>query len=151
MMNGRKDVVAGHRMAVQFARLLRINRVRSVNDVALHDQLADVVQVAGDGDAFDLFLAPAHVARDYLAVFSDALGMALGVLVLDIDRRGKRAHGVTINSAQVLVQSPVLFGSLRYLLQQTVRMNTDADVADHRRNDLKIILSKSLGRCFVSE
>src|SRR6266853_2926978 len=84
--DGQEDFVARHRMTVQLARLLGVNPVRRVDDVALDDEFADVVQIASDGDAFYLLVAPTHLARDDLAVLADALRVSLRIFVLAINR-----------------------------------------------------------------
>src|SRR5205085_9526809 len=126
------------RMAVQLGGLLRVNLVRCVDDVAVNDELADVVQVAGDGDSFDLLLAPTHLARDDFAVLADALGVPLRVLVLAVNRRGEGAHGVLVDALQAVVEPPVLFGAALDLAQQAVVVQADADVSAERAYELAV-------------
>ena len=122
VVDGPKYFVPGSRVAVQFRRLLRVNLVWGVDDVAVNDELADVVQVACDGDAFDLFLAPTHLARDDLAVLADALRVPLRVLVLAVNGDGEGAHGVFVNRLQVFVELSILFGASLDLAEQSVIM-----------------------------
>src|SRR6266446_3629340 len=117
MMNGKKNLVPGSRVAIQFLRLLGVDSVRRIDDVSLNDQFAHIVKIAGDGDTFDLFLAPAHFARDDFTVLPYPFGMTLRVLVFDIDGGGKSAHRVAIDGTQVFVVPAILFGSLFDLFQ----------------------------------
>ena len=91
---GREDFVTGRRVAVQLRGLLGVDAVGRVDDVAVDDELADVVEVAADGDGLDLLVVPAHLARDDLAVLADALRVTLRVLVLAVDGGGEGAHRV---------------------------------------------------------
>src|SRR4051812_11966747 len=96
-------------MSIQFRRLLGVDAVGRVDDVAVNDELAYIVKVSGNRDAFDLLLAPAHLSRDYLAVLAHALRVPLGVLVLAINRRRERAYGVAVDGLQVFVEPTILF------------------------------------------
>src|SRR6266850_148744 len=118
-------------MTIEFAGLLRIDLVRSVYDSALHGQLANVVQIAGDRNSLYFVLAPTQLARNDLAVFPDTFRVPLRVGIFDVDGRGESAHGVAVDGAQVLIESLILFGSLLHFSQQTVRVNADADVPHH--------------------
>ena len=66
------------------------------------------MQVTGDGDAFNLLVAPAHFARDDFAVLADAYRMALRVSILDIDGRGKGLHRLFIDFSQTIIEPLVL-------------------------------------------
>src|ERR1051326_6494038 len=117
-IDGRKNLESRRRMTVELARVLRIDVVRRVDDVAIDDQLADIVQVTGNLNSLDLFFTPTHLARDDLAVLPNTLRVTLRVLVLDIDRRGERSHRVAIDRAQLFVQPSILF---RAIYRDTVR------------------------------
>ena len=68
--------------------------------------------------------------------FPDAHGMALGVSVFDIDRRGKGVHRLFVDRAQAVVQTLVLVRLVFHFLQQTMTVNADADVARQRAENL---------------
>ena len=90
-------------MLVQFFRFFGVDAVGRVYDVALDDQLADVVQVAGNGDSFNPVFAPAQLPGNDFTVAADPFGVALGVLVFDIDGRGKSAHRVFVDFPQAVI------------------------------------------------
>src|SRR6185295_4798735 len=73
MADRREDLVAGVGMSIQLVRVLGIDVVRRVDDVAIDDQLADVVQVTRDLNTLNLFFTPTQLARDDLAVTTDTL------------------------------------------------------------------------------
>ena len=85
--------------------------------------------IVGDGYPFDLFFAPAHLARDDFAVLADALRVPLRVLVLAVNRRSEGAHGVLVDVLQVFVEPPVLFGPALDFAEQAMVVEADADVA----------------------
>src|ERR1044072_6585870 len=68
--------------------------------------------------------------------------MALRVLVFDIDRSGESSHGIAINRAKLVIQPAILFRALGQLLEQTMRMNADTDVTDHRAYRLEVVVGK---------
>src|SRR5215213_1453114 len=77
--------------------------------------------------------------------------MALRVLVFDIDCRGKGPYRVPINRAQLVVQPFVLFGALSDLFEQAMRVNTDADVPDHRTDRVEVLVRKLFAAGFSSK
>src|ERR1044072_2392760 len=142
MIDRREDFVSRCRVSIQFTRVLRIDVVRRVDDVAIDDQLADVVQVTGDLNSLDFLFTPTHLTRDDLTVLTNAFRVTLRVLVLDVDRRRESPDGIAIDRAQLFVQSSILFCALRYLFEQTMRVNPDADVPHHRTNRFEIFFRK---------
>src|SRR5215213_1453362 len=77
--------------------------------------------------------------------------MALRVFIFDIDRRRESPHRVAIDRTQILVQLAILFRALGQLLEQTVRVNTDADVTGHRPNRLEVVVRKLFAARLPSE
>src|SRR2546423_1832546 len=144
VFDGAQDFVAGHGVAVQLRRLLGVNRVGGVDDVAVNDELADIVQVAGDGYALDLLLAPAHLARDDLAVLADALRVPLRVLVLAVNGDGEGAHGVFVDRLQVFVELSVLLGAALDLAEQPVVVQAHPDVTAQRAYDLLVFRAERI-------
>src|ERR1043165_378402 len=142
MVDRRENLVTRRRMPVQLARILCVDVVRRVDDVAIDDQLADVVQVTGNLNSLDFFFTPTQLARDDLAVLADAFRVTLRVLVLDVDRRRERAHRVAIDRAQVFIQPAILFRALGQLFEQTMRVNADADVPHHRADRFEVVAGK---------
>ncbi len=98
------------------------------------------MQVAGDLDPLNRFFTPTHFPRDDLAVSAHAFRVALCVFVFDVDRCGERPDSVAIDRAQLIVQPSILFCALGHLFEQTMRVNTDADVTNHRANCFEVIL-----------
>src|SRR5215212_424038 len=129
-------------MPVQLARVLRIDMVRRVDDVAIDDELADVVQVTRNLNSFNLLFTPPHLARDDLAVTADTFRVALRVLILDVDRGGEGPHGVAIDRTQLVIQPAILFRALGQLLEQTMRVNADTNVPGHRADRLEVVVGK---------
>src|SRR5436853_3839753 len=99
MIDGREDFVTRRRMAIEIIRKLGVDVIRRVDDVAIDNQFADIVQVTGDLNSLNLVFTPTHLARDDLAVSADALRMSLRVLVLDIDGRGESSDRIAIDRA----------------------------------------------------
>src|SRR6266850_2261609 len=118
-------------MTIEFAGLLRIDLVRGVYDSALHGQLANVVQIAGDGNSLNFVLAPTQLARNDLAVFPDAFRVSLRVGIFDVDSRGESAHSVAVDGTQVLIEPLILFGSLLHFSEQTMCVNAYAYMPHH--------------------
>ena len=99
-----------------------------IDDIPVDDEFADVVQVTGDGDALHLLIIPSHFAGDDLAVFTDALRVALRVLIFTVNGGREGAYGITINRAEIIVEAAVLLRALLDLGEQAMIMNADAVV-----------------------
>src|SRR5205085_1503504 len=144
------DFVARCRMAIQLAGLFGVNSIGRVYDVAVNHELAHIVQVTGNRNAFDFLFAPAHLARDDLAIFSNALGMTLRVLILDVNRSGERAYSVFVDSAQAIVQTAILFRAMLYLFQKSVSMYANAYVTSHSADDFTVIRREAFTASFAA-
>ncbi len=70
MTDRRKDFVPGGRVPAHLFRILCIETFGRVDDVEIHNQFADVVQITRDGDTFDCVIGPTHFARDDFSVLA---------------------------------------------------------------------------------
>src|SRR2546423_10022428 len=77
--------------------------------------------------------------------------MPLRVLVFNINGRGESSNCVAIDRAQLFVHPAILFRALRELFEQTMRVNTDANVPDHGANRVKVVGGKLFATCLSSE
>ena len=152
MMYRQQYLIADRRVFIEFGRFLCVDAVGSVDDLALDGEFAYVVQVTRDGDAFDLFFAPAEFGGDDLREFADANRVALGVFVLAVDGRGKRFYRVVICRAHFVKEFAVLVRVTLDLGHQIALSNSDADVPAHRADDLFVVMSVDLaGRLFAEK
>src|SRR5205085_11531956 len=132
-------------------RLLSINAIRRVDDVALDDKFADVMQVTTDRDMLDLLYAPTQLTGNDLCILADALGMALRVLIFAINRGGEGAHGVAVDAAQVVVELPILVRTPFDFAQQPMVVYADTDVPRHRANHFAVFRRERFIGCLAAE
>src|SRR5260370_34040481 len=147
----RKNCVARSRMTAHLFRFLGSETLRRIDHVEIDDQFPNVVQIAGDGDAFDRVVAPTHFPGDDFAVLAHPHRMSLGVTILDINRRGKGMDCLFVNCAQAVVQASILFRLALYFLEQTVTVNANADVASQSAHDFQIFFGKFFSGSFLTE
>src|SRR6266496_332770 len=77
--------------------------------------------------------------------------MTLSVSVFDIDRRGKRVHGLSVDCSQTVVQLPILVSLSLNLFQQVMAMNANRDVPSQRADDFEILIAEFLPAGFFSQ
>src|SRR4051794_10625364 len=95
-------------MLVQLGRLFCVDAIRCVDDLAFDSELAHIVKVSGYGRTLGLLRAPTKLSRYDLRKASNPHGMPFRILILTIDRGGKRTNGVVICRPHLIEQASIL-------------------------------------------
>src|SRR5947209_7487527 len=77
--------------------------------------------------------------------------MTLRVLVLAVNRGGKRAHSVAVDHAHLVVELMILVGALLKLFKETMFVNAHAYVSRHSADHFTILCSKLFASSFAAE
>src|SRR6186713_513953 len=128
MVYRHQDLISNTWMFVQLGRFLRVDPIRSVDDLSLDGDLANIVQVSRDSSSLDLLFAPAQFRSDDLGIFSDSNRMTLRIFILSVYRRGKCLDCVVVGHPKILVELAIFVGTPLKLRHHISLCYCDADV-----------------------